>query len=344
MNEIIQVVFKKGVLFDVNISRWSALHQMQTGDLLLEKLNRKIVYPGHKKLLPEEASYPLIHLEGKIRSHVRKNSMDFPVSGAVYVNFKALPKMLKELKKLRAEYEAAAQVLYDNWESIKTKQIDALNEESRKIAVQNGLYEPTTPAGDREILKKWLSDQQKRHAELYPKKEDLLAKYAVSWTMFRVDALGDSVASLIDETDAAMIMAHQEKLQKDMQMWVKTKAAEMHQVIGEAALKAKDLLAENGKLNPKNLKPLFAAFEQFKAVDFAGSSFEQVIEDIEKKFLVSDPNGELDFKAVAEGVNNNTDAFSQLLSEVSQLAVEDVAQKAGAVALSGSDFKRVVEI
>lgn len=344
MSEIIQVVFNKGVLFDINVSRWSALHQMQTGDLLLEKLNRKIVYPGHKKLLPEEASYPLVHLEGKIRTCVRKNSMDFPVSGAVYVNFKALPKMLKELKKLRAEYEAAAQKLYDNWESIKEKQVEALNEESRKIAVQNGLYEPTTPAADRDTLKKWLSEQQKRHAELYPKKEDLLSKYAVTWTMFRVDALGDSVASILEETEADVILSHQEKLQKDMQMWVKTKAAEMHQVIGEAALRAKELLAENGKLNPKNLKPLFAAFEQFKAVDFAGSSFEQVIEDIEKKYLVSDPNGEIDFKAVAESVNGGTDAFDQLLSDISQLAVEEVAQKAGAVALSGSDFKRIVEI
>lgn len=344
MNEVIQVVFKKGVLFDINISRWSALHQMQTNDLLLDKLNRKIVYPGHKKLLPEEASYPLIHLEGKIRTCVRKNSMDFPISGAVYVNFKTLPKMLKELKKLKAEYEAEAQKLYDNWESIKEKQIDALNEEARKIAAQNGLYEPATPAADREILKQWLKEQQKKHAELYPKKELLLAKYAVSWTMFRVDSLESTAASLFDEADAAALLAHQEKLQKDMQLWVKAKAAEMHQAIGKAALQAKQLLAENGKLNPKNLKPLFAAFEQFKAVDFAGSSFEQVIEDIEKKYLVSDPKGETDFKAVAESVNGSTDAFGELLEQVSQLAVEEVAEKAGAVALSGSDFKRVVEI
>ena len=97
VSDIINVVFKKGVLFDITIGRWSALHQMKTDDLLLAKLNRRIIYPGHKKLLPDDAAQPIVALEGKIRTWVRKKSMNFPISGAVFVNFKALPGMLKAL-------------------------------------------------------------------------------------------------------------------------------------------------------------------------------------------------------------------------------------------------------
>jgi hypothetical protein len=345
MSEILNVVFKKGVLFDITIGRWSALHQMGTNDLLLKKLNRKIIYPGHKKLLPEEASYPLIHLEGKIRTFVRKRSMDFPVSGAVFVNFKTLPAMLKGLKQLRAEFEVKAQELYDTWEEVKEKQIKALDEESYKIAVQNGLHEPYTPPSDKEILQDWLKAQHLQHLSLYPDKDALLKKYYVSWSMFKVNPLEKNAAESISEEDAAFITQQQEQLKASMEKWVKDKAAEMHKKLGEAALQAKSMLADNGKLNPKNLKPLFNAFEEFAAIDFAGSSFEAVIDDIKNKYgSVISKDGEMDYKAVAENVNGSTDEFDSLLSTLADLAVEDVAKQAGATSLANSDFKRVVEI
>lgn len=345
MSEIINVVFKKGVLFDITIGRWSALHQMGTDDLLLKKLNRKIIYPGHKKLLPEEASYPLIHLEGKIRTFVRKRSMDFPVSGAVFVNFKALPGMLKGLKKLRADFEAKAQELYDNWEDVKTAQIKALDDESRKIAVQNGLYEAHTPQAEKGILQAWLMAQHTQHLSLYPDRDKLLTKYYVNWTMFKVNPLDQSAAESMQEEDAEFIAQQQAQLKSSMEKWVKDKAAEMHKKLGEAAAQAKSMLADNGKLNPKNLKPLFNAFEEFAAIDFAGSSFEAVIDDIKKKYgSVISKDGEMDYKAVAENVNGSTDEFDSLLSTLADLAIDDVAKQAGAQSLANSDFKRVVEI
>lgn len=344
MSDVIQVVFRRGVLFDINVSRWSALHQMSTEDLLLQKLNRKVIYPGHKKLLPEDSAYPLIHIEGKIRTYVKKNSMDFPISGAVFVNFKTLPKMLKRLKELKAEYEEEAKKLHDDYPNIMEKQIQVLDNEARKIAVQNGLYEQATPQAERDILKEWLKTQHKQHLELYPEQKDLLAKYSVSWTMFKVNPLDAAAASLLPEEDAEVIVAHQKKLHEDMEKWVKEKATEMHKILGAAAKQAQELLAENGKLNPKNLKPLFTAFETFKAVDFAGSSFADVLKDIESKYLATDASGEADFKGSAELVNAHKGEFAALLQTVGDLAIEDVAAKAGAVALANSEFKRVVEI
>lgn len=342
MSDVIQVVFKKGVLFDITIGRWSALHQMKTNDLLLEKLNRRIIYPGHKKLLPDDAAQPIATLEGKIRSFVRKHSMQFPISGAVFVTFKALPDLLKGLKQLKTEYETAAQALVTNWDKFKADQIKALDEEARKVAVQNGLYENNTPMADKETLKNWLKTQHSQHVDLYPPKDQLLAKYYVSWTMFKVGQLDQTAAEEFQEAAADFFQEQQEKLKQSMIIWVKEKAVEMHKKLGEAAANAKALLAENGKLNPKNLKPLFAAFEEFKSIDFAGSSFAPVIEGIEKKFLVG-ANG-VDFEDVATAVNGSADEFSNLLSSMADLAVEEVAAKAGAVSLANSDFKRIVEV
>jgi hypothetical protein len=341
--DVVQVVFSKGVLFDITIGRWSALHQMKTQDLLLESLDRKVIYPGHKKLLPEEASYPLINLEGKIRSFVRKKSMPFPVSGAVFVNFKALPDMLKGLAALRTEYEARAHDLYENFDAMRDKQILVLDEEARKIAVQNGLYNSMEAVADREILKNWLKGQHAKHISLYPDRETLLQKYYINWRMFRVNPLDETAATVLEKESAEMIAQQQEQLQNDLKLWIKEKAKEMHQKLGEAAHQASQLLEANGKLNPKNLKPLFNAFEEFASVDFAGSSFSQAVADIKKKYGVTNAE-EIDFKSVADSVNKNTAEFSQLLTTMSGLAIEEVAAQAGTTALTNSSFKRVVEL
>lgn len=344
MSDVVQVVFKKGVLFDITVGRWSAKHQISTEDLLLEKINKKVIKAGSKELLPEEYAYPLIHIEGKIRTFVKMKSMPFPISGAVFVSFKALPKVLTGLKKLKTEYEGAAQHLFDHYETVKEKQIVVLDDEVRKIAVQAGMYEPTTSPMDREVLKQWLKTQHKNHVELFPKKEELLQKYYVRWSMFRVNALEDTAATMLTDVEADFFAQQQAELKSKMTAWVKEKAASMHKKLGEAAANAQQQLAANGKLNPKNLKPLFDAFEEFSYVDFAGSSFQKVIDDVSKKYLAMDQKGDIDFKTVANQVNGSADEFSNLLATIGELAMDQVAEKAGLAALDGSEFKRIVEV
>jgi hypothetical protein len=340
LSNIIEIVFKKGVLVDLSISRWSALHQMKTDDILLKQLNRKVIYPGHKKLLPEDENYPLQHQEGQIRSFVGSKSMPAPIAGVVFVNYKVLGELLKGLKKMRTEYLKLAQGLYDRYEDVKTKQISVLNEESYKIAIQNGLHNQTLGAAEALTLVAWLDSQRKQHTNLYPAKEDLLAKFDVTWRLFKVNPLGEADATLLDDEEAAIVIEQQKKLQKDMEDWVKQQAIAMHKKLGQAAAQAQKLLADNGKLNPKNLKPLLKAFDEFQAVDFAGSTFQKYIKDAKAQFFKKD----VSMQDVAEAVNDSQEEFGKLLDSMADLAVDEVAKKAGAVVLSSSEFKRIVEV
>lgn len=336
MSDIIEIVFKKGVLVDLNVSRWSALHQMKTGDLLLEKLNRKVIYPGHKKLLPEDESYPLQHQEGLIRTFVAAKSMPAPIAGVVFVNYKVLSELLKGLKKLRTEYLALAKSLYNRYEDVKKAQIITLDDESLKIAEQNGLHGPDL--AERAVLKTWLEQQHAQHLSLYPDKDVLLAKFDVSWRLFKVNPLGDADAKLLGEEEAEIVMQQQAQLKKDMEEWVKLQAIAMHKKLGQAAAQAQKMLADNGKLNPKNLKPLFKAFEEFAAVSFADSKHLKEIENIKKQFQGST------IQDVAVEINKSTEEFGKLLESISDLAIDSVAKSAGATVLASSEFKRIVEV
>jgi len=165
--------------------------------------------------------------------------------------------------------------------------------------------------------------------------------------MFKISAADGMTALGTMEKDE--LLAAQKKIKDDMQKWVKEASAALHKKLGESALHAAELLKKQGKLNPKNLRPLFDAFEEFKAVDFTGSSdFHAKIEDIRKKFMAMDENGKVDFTKIAESVNATKagmDSFNDLLGSLGTLAVDSVAEGAGISSLTKvGEFKRLVEL
>lgn len=341
MSELINVIFKKGVLFDINIGKWSAQHKMTPEDLLMDKVNDEAMHLGFKRLMPKKAVYPIVHLEGQIRSHVEKVSVPFPIAGAVFVNYKTLKYLIKRLKKYQDEFKEAADELVSHYEEYKETQLKLLDDEAEKIA--NSRRKNPNDPNERHRLSEWLKAQKALNRSLYPRKEDLPGKFYVSWRMFKVNPLEGSGTEMTD-VDAEDLAMQQEVFQKDMEKWAKEQAAKVHQVLGEAAQRAKDMLEKQGKLNPKNLKPFFDALETFKSVDFSGSHFQKAVEDIEKKYLMAGADGVVNYSAIADSVNSNKDAFTQLLHSIGKLAAEDVAKNAAFEALANSDFKRVIDL
>ena len=134
MSELVNVIFKKGVLFDINIGKWAAQHRMTPEDLMMEKVNAEAMHIGFKRLMPSKAMKPIIHLEGKIRSFVDKMSMPFPIAGAVFVNYKMLKPLVQGLKSYSEDYQEAAQELVEHYDEYREAQLSVLDAEAEKIA------------------------------------------------------------------------------------------------------------------------------------------------------------------------------------------------------------------
>ena len=133
-------------------------------------------------------------------------------------------------------------------------------------------------------------------------------------------------------------------IKKEMANWVKSLGKQLHQQIGAAAKNAIELLEKQGKLHPKNLKPLFDAFEKFKSVDFAGSGWSIIINKLEKEYLVLDAGeDEADFKSMVDKVNDTQEAFTEMLEEIAGLATESAAEYAAHASLEKTELKRVLE-
>jgi hypothetical protein len=340
MSDLIQVVFKKGLLLDVTIGRWAAIHYMRPIDLLLPPdVNRKAMHLGHKKLIPEDYMKPLVQLEGKIRKFIALHTTPFPIAGASFVTYKALPTVMDGLKKYEKKFGDYADELVVEYDEAKKAQLDVLRLQAEQIAAP---HFAAADAERRAELKMWLKDQDDYNLTLYPEKGVLRAKFYISRRMFKVDPIG---ADGVKDMDVKELMAHEAAFHQDLVQWVKQTSATSHGDLGKAAVHVKHLLSEQGKLNPKNLVAFFDALSKFESAEFAGSPWHSTVNGLKAKYLVAGFDGAPNYSVTASKINEGgQEAFMDVLDQLALLATDTTAQNVAKETLLNSDFKRVIEL
>ena len=341
-----EVLFERGTLLDLFIGKPTFQKKLRPNDLLVEGIDPKAVYLGHKFLLSKKATERLTQIEGQARSTLADKSLEFPLSGARFVYYASLQDVLEEMRKLKTAWGVAVSELIRKYPDLKTEQLAVLDKQCETLAA-SALSKATMGRADlQKKLDSWVAAQKLENRSLYPSADSLPKMFSFEWRMFKVSGLTgmESMSSL----QADDLLNAQNQLREDLQKWVRSAAVEMHKSLGDAAANALNLLNKNDKMQPRNLKPLFNAFETFKAVDFTGaSSFQEVIDRMRSTFGVIDTQGELDYDRIADNLNNGPgmESFRKLLEKVSTLAVDKVAEEAGLNSLrSVGDLKRVIEV
>lgn len=337
-------LFARGALMGLHIGRWTAVKKMSANDMLMKEVDTDAIYLGHKKLLPKKATEKLVELEGKARVALSSRSMEFPIAGARFVTYSAMAGIVSHLQQIKVQWEQEVNELATQYPALRATQLALLetqaraftNEELKKVPYGTDEYKSKHAE-----LEVWMKNQKALNEGYYPTEQQLRAKFSFTWRLFQISALTG-----INELDAAEVAAAQDRLRADLNEWVRAAAASMHQTLGEAAANAKNLLEKNGKLTPRNLKPLFESFESFLSVDFTGkSTFRDTIETIKSKFLNKNPDGTYNLEAMADGLDDvhSKAEFDGLLSRMSTLAVESTAAEAGVSSLQ-EEFGRVLDL
>jgi len=343
-----EVLFDKGTLMDLYIGKPTFQKKLRAGDVVLEGINEDAIYLGHKKLLPKEAMARLVTLEGHARTALAGRSLEFPLSGARFVYFRALPDLLTRLRALQTQWVEAVQALVAGYPELKEQQLTILDKQSEDLMQQElqKLTEEQRKTRSVELLE-WLDAQRLQNRKLYPPVTELPGMFHFSWRMFKISAMeGLEEMNSLQQDE---LLAARETIKADLQKWVKTATLDMHTALGEAAAQAKSLLEKQGKLNPKNLRPLFEAFETFNAIDFTGSSdWRKQVDSARERFIKRDKDGMINFDLTAESINGTnfaTTEFKNLLNSIGSLAVQKTAEEASKMAISKvGAFKRFVEV
>jgi hypothetical protein len=347
LDNVTEMIFERGTLVDIHVGKPTFQRRLRQNDLLIEGLNEDVLHLGHKKLLPKKALEDLNTLEGRARNGLASRSLTFPVSGARFVRREALSEVLASLQSIKVQWQSKVEELVQEYPALKAKQLEEF-EKQAKALVKTELEKIATASEDIKAARKaryelWLEQQKTTNLNLYPAVNTLASLFPFTWRMFKVSAVGMNETN---ELEHQQFMAAQNQLKADLQLWVRSATAEMHRTLGEAALNAKQLLEKNGKLDPRNLRPLFNAFDTFSSVDFTGaSSFHQVIEQIKNRFGARDLAGNIDYEQTSLSVASSTAAFNELLTSVANLAELEVAEKAGVATITKvGEFSRVLEL
>jgi Protein of unknown function (DUF3150) len=343
--EMTRILFNTGTLFHLYVGRWTGNKKMHERDLLLEEIDKETIYLGHKKLLPKDAQERLQHLEGEARRFVESRSVPFPISrSARFITFRVLREVITRLRRFKTEWDLGVNELLANYPRIQVEQLARLE----GMAQQRASVELTKVASyarrekDQE-LQAWLDEQRQKNRELYPPLEKLRQCFAFEWRTFQIQVADGQ--GLVESLNADSVLEEQQRVRDDLNRWVSDVAVTMHRELGAAAANAKRILEENGKLTPKNLRPLFDAFETFNAINFAGpSQFQGVVEAIRTRYLRRTGAGDADWALTADTVNNSTDEMQNLLGAIAQLAVDETAERAGAKSVRAGDFGRVLDL
>lgn len=338
-----EALFQRGALMGLHIGRWTAVKKMSANDMLIGDVDLDAIYLGHKKLLPKKAMEKLIEIEGKARTALANRSLEFPLAGARFVTYSTVPTIVERLQALKTEWDNEVNELIRQYPELRERQLGLLEAQAQKFIEEELKKVPGQETARREELNEWLATQRSANRGYYPADvEELRKRFSFNWRMFRISALDG-----INELDPDEVKEAQDRLRADLQGWVRSAASAMHQALGEASANAKAILEKNGKLTPRNLQPLFNAFENFLMVDFTGqSTFRETIETIKKRFLISNPDGTYNLPAMSESMGNEVSRaeFTGLLSSMGDLAVDEVASKAGILSLGRTDFGRMVEL
>lgn len=338
-----EALFQRGALMDLYIGRWTGMKKMRPNDMLLADFNEDAMYLGHKKLLPKKAMEPLIELEGKGRSILAARSMEFPIARARFVTYSTLPDVTERLGQVRKQWGEAVDVLATQYPSLMEQQLELLEHQADAFVTEEMKKATANRAQRIGELAIWKENQVKLNRSFYPTVEELKNRFSFTWRMFTISAL-EGVHQLLDPNE---VQEAQNRLRADLQQWVVAASAEMHKTLGEAAANARQLLEKNGKLTPRNLKPLFDAFESFKAMDFTGKSgFLDTIQHIQERFLRKNPDGTYNLNQMAEDMNSDysRQEIGRMLTSMGELAVDEAAEQAGIVSLRAGEFMRFVDL
>jgi hypothetical protein len=135
MSENIEdVLFKQGILFDLDIGRWAAHKKLDKDDLFLQQINPNAFHLGHKKLMPKESIEKIQKIESAARSALMACSADFPIAGARFVRYPVLENLQNKLLDLKSKYHDEVAQFLKNYPELRAKQMEVLNEQADILA------------------------------------------------------------------------------------------------------------------------------------------------------------------------------------------------------------------
>jgi hypothetical protein len=134
-NRLLDALTCRGVLVNASVRYWRARKKLSPSDLGLpdDKVNRRLISLGHKRLLPKERLAGLALIESRAHALVEANTFPFLNGVARYLPNERLAEVTAALDGLKSQFEVERQSFLTGYAAYREEALDEWRETARGL-------------------------------------------------------------------------------------------------------------------------------------------------------------------------------------------------------------------
>lgn len=288
-------LFRSGVLIDCHLSYWRGKKALKAGDLNMEPEDVPEIFQlGSKELIDPNVIKRFTEVESKIKYALHRWTFRFPIGGARFTPYSALPKIAERLKLCEDEFWAIVDEFLTNFAQYRDAQ-----------------------------LAKYPTLADKLEGE-YPSNEHLRSRFRFSQYVYTVQEVKPtSLAEVMAVGQGALKTAedYQARYKEDLERFVGESIGELRSQVAAMALSVQEKLEKGENFTERNFGAVRNAIQQFRALNFADDrAVSDELTRLEATLgpQVNEERGRGDFLAAIQGVAKKAVAATDITEIVGE--------------------------
>ena len=337
--QVIDQIFQKGVLIDLDISWWAGQQKLRPEDLGIpsEDINEDLFSLGRKRFIPKSWIGKFRKWEQKGRTFVANYSFQFKKqAGTYFVPLTAIETVVEKLEEFKGEFNSAVNELEENYEGIKERMIASYELEAENIYKRLKIFTRKFPT-----FEDFKNTFMAKVRSFYPARPSDFFKY--EWTFYEMVMPREAEMKKTNLKDKlTKIQQDEEKNRALVRKYTNSFDSQIHEFIGSIVKQLRGATSElvekvstqvkEGKVTDNRIDRLRDFISRFRKINF--------INDVEVERELDGLNKLIE-KNNAEDFNTNADLETRLKSALGSV-LEVVAKDGSKVIEKAFGFKRRV--
>lgn len=264
-------VFTDGNLVDVSVRMWTGERTLQPEDLGLNSNQISGAFKlGKKSLIPREITTELKRFDQQARACLVKHSFPFAFGGSRFVPKKTFIKFAEEFDTIKQKFEAGVYALLENYDNYRIEMRPHYLE-AAKAAHLRMTSIGKVESNEDEFINTFLE----RVESFYPKKETLVNKFGMDYTVFQValpDLTQASYDDLMEEDEKIKMlqMAKQAEMQERIHTFVEDTVSGMREKASKVLLHLEDSIKSKKKITKASINAVRNMIDDYTDLDIIG--------------------------------------------------------------------------
>lgn len=300
------VIFKQGVLVDINIHKWLGKRKLTPEDMGIPKESVPPHFTlGEKYLIPKDVLNNFHRIDERARALLKESSFEFPFGDARYIPKKGILEFDKDFNEIKKLYDNAVDDLVKNYHryrlEMRSQFLDAAKRAYATACKVDSSYlyntdEDGKRVGERKQEAEYINEFIQRISECYPAQEQVKNKFSMSYISYHMqmpDLIEGDYEDFSDEIEQRRILqeGYRMRMEKELESYAEDIVKENRERIHKVISGLKNRFEEGGRYTITSHNKVLKAIKYFRRLNVSeDSTIEECLVNIENILKEHNPN------------------------------------------------------